>query len=343
MTDTHDSTHIVRTVVQHLPEGILVEDASRNILATNERLVEMFGLERSPSELVGMNCERLAESVAYLFVDSEAFVSAIDETLEHREQIDREEFKLTDGRVFEQSYVPYTLPEGPANLWVYRDVTDDKEYERLIGRQNERLEEFASVVSHDLRNPLNVIQGRLELALERHDNDEDLQKAAEALDRTFELINDLLMLAREGTAVRDPGRIVLADVVTRCWGTVETGEATLAVDTNHVVRADESQVKQLLENLIRNAIEHGGDGVTVSVGSLADGFYVEDDGHGIPADDWNQIFSTGYSTSPEGTGFGLSIVQTVVHNHGWEIGVTESQSGGARFEITGVTVLDSTS
>lgn len=53
MTDTYDSTDIVQTVVQNLPEGILVEDASRNILATNKRFVEMFGLERSPAELIG--------------------------------------------------------------------------------------------------------------------------------------------------------------------------------------------------------------------------------------------------------------------------------------------------
>ncbi|ELZ98105.1 multi-sensor signal transduction histidine kinase [Haloferax mucosum ATCC BAA-1512] len=341
MTDTHDSTPIVRTVVQNLPEGILVEDASRNILATNEQFVEMFDLEQSPSELVGMNCEGVAEAVGHLFIDTERFLSTINTALERREPTDRMEFKLTDGRVFERNYVPYMLPDGAANLWVYRDVTDDKKYEQFIRRQNERLEEFASVVSHDLRNPLNVVQGRLELAREQYGDDENLDKAADALDRTFELIDDLLMLAREGTAVKDPERIDISDIASECWETVETGDATLRVETGDIVHADKSQVKQLLENLIRNAVEHGGKDVTVTIGRLDGGFYVEDDGPGIPAENRERVFDVGYSTSREGTGFGLSIAQTVAHNHEWEITATEGQSGGARFEITGVTVLDS--
>jgi signal transduction histidine kinase len=108
--------------------------------------------------------------------------------------------------------------------------------------------------------------------------------------------------------------------------------------------ADETTLRQALENLYRNAAEHGTDGVdagsdgsiTVAVGATPDGFYVADDGAGIPADERDQVFEHGYTTRSEGTGFGLSIVREIVEAHDWSITVTESEDGGARFEISGV-------
>lgn len=100
--------------------------------------------------------------------------------------------------------------------------------------------------------------------------------------------------------------------------------------------ADESRLQQLLENLISNAIEHSGDDVTVTVGELDDGFYVEDNGVGIPETGRESVFEPGYSTTQDGTGFGLHIVDQVVEAHGWDIQVTTGPQGGARFEITNV-------
>jgi signal transduction histidine kinase len=91
-----------------------------------------------------------------------------------------------------------------------------------------------------------------------------------------------------------------------------------------------------LENLFRNAIEHGGEDVTIRVGGLSDGFYVEDDGPGVPEDARDEVFEVGYSTSPDGTGFGLNIVKEIAEAHNWEITLTEGTTGGARFEITNV-------
>jgi PAS domain S-box-containing protein len=74
----------------------------------------------------------------------------------------------------------------------------------------------------------------------------------------------------------------------------------------------------------------------VRIGSLPDGFYVEDNGPGIPENERAEVFETGYSKNPNGKGFGLSIVQTIVEAHGWDIRLTESSEGGARSEFTGV-------
>lgn len=99
-------------------------------------------------------------------------------------------------------------------------------------------------------------------------------------------------------------------------------------------------LKQIFEDLFRNAVEHGDADVTLTVGELADGFYIEDDGVGIPEDEREAVFEPGYSTSQEDSGFGLSIVGRVVDAHGWEIRLTDGADGGARFEITGVDFVD---
>jgi PAS domain S-box-containing protein len=207
-----------------------------------------------------------------------------------------------------------------------------------LKRQNERLEEFASVVSHDLRNPLNVAQGRVELAQDDCDSPH-LDAAANAHDRMDGLITDLLTLARQGERVSDTEPVDLAAVVESCWLNVDTEEATLDVETDLTLHADKSRLRQLIENLMRNAVEHGGDDVTVAVGTLHDddGFFVADDGPGIPPDEQGEVFDAGYSTSEGGTGFGLRIVEQVATAHGWDVRATDDpELGGARFEVSGV-------
>ena len=204
-----------------------------------------------------------------------------------------------------------------------------------LERQNDRLAEFAGVVSHDLRNPLEVARGRTELARDECDS-EHLTAVERAHDRMAALIDDLLTLAREGDPVTDAAPVDLGRVVGSCWRTVDTRDATLRAEAEGMIAADEGRLKQLLENLIRNAIEHGGADVTVTVGTLPDGFYVADDGPGIDPERREAVFDAGHSTSQSGTGFGLRIVEQVADAHGWSVRAVESEAGGARFEITGV-------
>jgi PAS domain S-box-containing protein len=247
---------------------------------------------------------------------------------------------------------------------VAHEVTEYKRRERTLRRRNEQLDRFASLVSHDLRTPLSVADGRVDLAMGECDS-EHLLPAANALDRCEALVDDLLALARDGGDVRDFEVVGLASTVEACWDTAAMGDATLVVDTERSVRADRSRLRQLLENLFRNSVEHGstgsrpgaGDsvehgstgprsptredsvehgGTTVTVGDLADGFYVADDGPGIPPEARDRVFEAGYSTATDGTGFGLAIVREVADAHGWQVAVTESEGGGARFEVTGV-------
>ncbi|WP_417448620.1 sensor histidine kinase [Halovenus salina] len=208
-----------------------------------------------------------------------------------------------------------------------------------LERQNDQLDEFASVISHDLRNPLNVASLQLELAQDECDS-EHLDAVEQAHERMNVLIKDLLTMARQGEHVGELETIALGSLVEACWRTVDTATACIETDAPVQMRADRNRLQQLLENLIRNAVEHGGDDVTITVGTLDDGFYIADDGPGIDESGRKRVFETGYSTSAEGTGFGLGIVKQIVVAHGWEIAVTESEDGGARFEVTGVEFVD---
>jgi signal transduction histidine kinase len=154
------------------------------------------------------------------------------------------------------------------------------------------------------------------------------------------LIGDLLNLARKGVAVEDPDTVSLRGVATAAWRSVDTAEATFEMGDDRLLLASDSRLQQLFENLFRNAVEHGSvdDGLTVTVGSLDGdaGFYVADDGDGIPTEVRDRVFTAGETTHENGTGFGLAIVESIAEAHDWTVELTESAAGGARFEFTGV-------
>jgi len=207
--------------------------------------------------------------------------------------------------------------------------------------QIERLEQFASVLSHDIRNPLMVAMGRLQTARKQHDSD-DLVAVQEALARIDEMISDVLSMARQGQRITETDEVWLTEVADGCWEMVASNSASLTVEGELVFHAAEDRLQHVFENLYRNAIEHAGETVSVRVGPLADGdgFYVEDDGPGLPVEDREAVFEAGYMTSEGGLGLGLAIVETVATAHGWTVEATQSASGGARFEFSDVIVVD---
>jgi PAS domain S-box-containing protein len=211
-----------------------------------------------------------------------------------------------------------------------------RQYERALERQNERLEQFASVLSHDLRNPLSVAKGYLEF-LPEEGNEDALTKIETAHDRMERIIEDVLALTRQGETVVETQPVALEAVAQAAWEHVETEEGELEFGPDPgTVEADRSRLETLFENLFRNSVEHGGSAVRLEVGSLADrsGFFLADDGPGIPVEKREQVFEYGHTTSDSGTGLGLSIVRTVADAHGWTVTATESEGGGARFELS---------
>ena len=225
---------------------------------------------------------------------------------------------------------------------VLRDVTERERHLRDLERQTEQLERFASTLSHDLRNPLNVAQARVKMAIQSG-SVEKLEKADEAHDRIDAMIQDLLTLAREGQTIDEVAPVRLGDVLRDAWETTDTREVTLEAEpeADVVVYADAGRLQNVFENLIRNGVEHGGDGVTVTLGRHAEGFYVEDDGPGVPEDDRSEVFEFGYTTARGGTGLGLAIVESIARAHGWSVEMAEGSQGGARIVFSGVDVVES--
>lgn len=220
-----------------------------------------------------------------------------------------------------------------SNLLARRKQTEGLTTE--LQERNERLEQFARMLRHELRNPLNVMDGYLDLAREEGSAD-SFDACQESVDHMNKLLEDTLIIIDGGEAGFDPEPVDLATICDDCWKVITAEEAQLEITETRQIRADEGRLKQLLENLFRNAVEHTGPDVTVTVGELADGFYIEDDGMGITQKERNRVFEEGYSGDSAGTGIGLAVVESVGDLHGWNVRVGQSEDGGARFEITNV-------
>ena len=231
-----------------------------------------------------------------------------------------------------------------------------------LEERNERLDRFASVVSHDLRSPLGVAQAYLEeIARQRADDagmvddaaDEAVASPVDAIDRLSDsldrmeaIIEELRELARQGEAIGDREEVSLDTAVTMAWGTVETGDTALDVDAAVRLQADRGRLVELLENCFRNAIEHG-DASRIEVHQIERdgepvGFSVVDDGSGIPEEHRSMVFETGFSTADDGTGLGLAIVEEIATGHGWHVTAGASEEGGARFDVTGIESMEPT-
>ena len=142
---------VLSTLFETLPVGILAEDEDRNVLAINQRLFDLFEMPGSPDEVVGADCERMAHDVSKMFVDSDGFVQRINDLVTNREQSDNEELSLTDGRTFERSFRSIELPDGNGHLWMYRDITEDKEHERELEARTEELAELTAELKEQYR------------------------------------------------------------------------------------------------------------------------------------------------------------------------------------------------
>ena len=365
-----------RTLVEAAGDVMYALDASGEITLINEPPVERLGYTKS--ELLGTHVSEVLPEEAV--ARGRALITDLLEG--DGERRGRFEFRATrpDGeeRIYEDNLAVLTDAAGEyaGSVGVIRDITEQRRQKAELRRQNERLEEFANVVSHDLRNPLQVAQGYLREAEETGDP-AAFEQAKQAHGRMETIIDDVLTLAREGRTVTETTSVALETAARSAWGTVDTGELTLSVVGDVEVEAAPDRLRTLLENLFRNCVEHrstgnrtrsddsvehgstgsraepdnsaadGAAGGTVRVGPIetmhtstrvgddaTGGFYVADDGPGIPPEDREQVFDSGFSTAPDGTGFGLAIVAEIAAAHGWAVAVTDSRDGGARFEFT---------
>ncbi|MFQ3284052.1 MAG: signal transduction histidine kinase [Natronomonas sp.] len=235
---------------------------------------------------------------------------------------------------------------------------------------------IASAISHDLRNPLDVAKARARAARETGDREhfDRLDRAHDRMERIIGDVltlarRDKAIDTTASVAIADVARDAWQAVETGAT------ELTVAQDLQKTEAAPD-RLQRLFENLFRNAVEHGStssrtesddtvergapgtptasktgdapepgpDGGTaadapplsIRVGPMADGFFIADDGCGVPPAERERVFEPGYTVAGDGTGLGLTIVKRIATAHGWTVTVAESDSGGARFEVTGL-------
>ncbi|MDS0258607.1 PAS domain-containing protein [Haloarcula sp. S1CR25-12] len=347
-----DITPVARnTVVETLQAGVFVIDTDGRLVDSNDEGRRLLGVEGRSA--AGEPVEPLLAP----FPDSDALYEKIMTTRSD------ESFETTlNDRTFTVRISPlYDQRDVLAGRVVLvNDITEQVEQQRELEHRNEQLDRFARVVSHDLRNPLTVASGKLELFRQTRD-DELLADVDDSHHRMERLISDVLTLTRTDGADIETTTVSVSAVAEAAWSNVDTGGATLSVASDGTVSAKRTLLMQLFENLFRNCVEHGStsdptqsddavghgstgsrpgaddavdrDPVTVTIGTLPDGFFVEDDGVGIPEAARANLFEEGVSGTDAGTGLGLMIVDEVATVHGWATAVTASESGGARFEI----------
>jgi signal transduction histidine kinase len=349
MGDTNPTDEDDVFPIDRYPDPVMkytVEDGEPEIKAVNDAFESMFG--------------PLSSRVPVRTVIERVGISVSDTSREFLDDLDGDDLFLANVETVAANYCARVLPPtGDTDGFVFliddavidRDasamysgsdqggIEGGTDRSRQNGDRQTRDTEFdvdrvASVLSHDLRNPLDVAKARLRAARETG-ADEHFDHVEKAHERMERIIEDVLTLSRETRCIDPDETVDLRAVVEEAWETVETGGATLTIaDELAKTVADGDRIERLFENLFRNAVEHG-EHPAVTVGSLeeaATGLYVADDGPGIPREDRSVIFEPGYSSRDHGTGLGLSIVKRIVESHGWTIEL-KNQDSGARFEI----------
>jgi PAS domain S-box-containing protein len=210
--ELRESEQRYSTLVENANAGVFILQGDE-VKFVNSRCAEIFGAEKQemigkdPKELIAPEDRQRAMDMYRRRLRGE------DVSGTHEDRI-----LTVDGesKHIEVNASVITYEGEPASLAVVRDITERKGRERELERQNERLEEFASVVSHDLRNPLTVAKGQIELGMRGRDK-ENFEKAYGALERMDDLIDDVLTLAREGQRVTEKREADLRSIAKKGW------------------------------------------------------------------------------------------------------------------------------
>jgi PAS domain S-box-containing protein len=333
MSEDTPGSDALSAAVADVADAVIVTDAGTgDVVAVNDAVERVFG--HAPATFRDLDPgEYTADPAAARAAREDARRRATD----GEPATARWTARRRDGSTFRaESTVSTTTVDGrPCFVAVVRDVSDRTERER-------KLERFAEVLTHDLRSPLNAAEAQVDiLRAESTGGGEWLDRLERVHGRMADIVDDVRTLVSGDQRVCDPQPIDLNEAVRDAWATTtderSAAELVVAGDLG-TVTADATRLGRLFENLFENAIRHGSDRVTVTVAPLddADGIAVTDDGPGIPDEAVGRVFEYGYTTTSDGTGFGLNIVAAAAEAHGWEVAVGEAATGGARFEITGM-------
>jgi len=293
--------------------------------------------------------------------DRERVADSIDETLKTGNG--RVEASLRtkrgDNIPIEFAVSTIEMPGGETMIaGIGREISAREKRQQRLEASNERLEQFAYAASHDLREPLRMVSSYLELLEERYGDalDEDgrefLDFAVDGADRMSEMIDGLLACSRIESEAEsfEPVELdgVVADVREDLQLLSDEHQATITVDPLPRVTGDRGQLCQLFQNLLDNAMTHGGDAPPrIHISAERDGarwlLSVRDEGVGIDSPDADRIFEAFHALdgpNESGSGIGLALCKRIVERHGGDICVDSSPAEGTTFSFTLPTVGD---
>ena len=357
----HESELRFRAVAETANEGIVSVDQGGIIRYWNPGAARMFGLSVEdavgqpvtvimPEPLRGRHDAGLRR---YLTTREAHLVGKTSELVGLRK--DGAEFPL------ELSLSSRQTAQGLFFFGILRDITERKSAELALtlkadelARSNQELEQFAYVASHDLQEPLRMVSNYTQLLARRYkdkldaDANEFIDFAVEGAQRMQALINDLLRLARVGTSTREftpvPADRIARDAVANLTSTIEESDAEVVIDPLPTLFCDGSQLVQVFQNLIGNALKFRQAGVRPVVnisarrGDHAWIISVHDNGIGIEPRHQERIFQMfqrlhARSEYP-GTGIGLALCKKIVERHGGRLSVESEAGKGATFSFT---------
>lgn len=220
---------------------------------------------------------------------------------------------------------------------VVRDTSAHRRREREVARHNDQLDQLASAIMHELRNPLTIAQGYTEQMHTPEKTDEAYERVAGAHDRINAVIDDLLTATAHGKTVDDVEPLQFSEEVQTAWAACDTNEATVDITSDGRVYAEPHRLSLALTRLFEAALDRTVGSEPVTVGLTDDGFFVADDGDQISEQERRAMFRYGWESETDSPGLGLALVTTIAEAHGWTVSI-ENTPDGVRFEVSGVRV-----
>ncbi|ELZ18964.1 multi-sensor signal transduction histidine kinase [Haloterrigena salina JCM 13891] len=341
---------LFRTLLDHTTDSVLVIDPqSGRFLDANETACRQLGYDREELlELTVPDMDRVFDDIA-------DWRSHVEDVKAENSMTITGEHVRKDGTTFPAEVnVAHVELDREYMIAIARDITEHRERERELEASNERLEQFAYAASHDLQEPLRMVSSYLQLIERRYgdafdeDGEEFLAYAIDGAERMRGMIDGLLEYSRVETR-GDPFEPVdldrlLENVLEDLSLQLEETDAEVETESLPRVRGDASQLRQVFQNLLANALEYSGDEpprVHVEATRRERGRWeisVTDEGIGIDPADQDRVFDVFQRLHSreeyDGTGIGLALCERIVERHDGEIWVESEPGEGSTFSVT---------